>query len=55
VGAEHADVQGDAAPWLFRRTGRWTEVRDNPDLAGRARFVTARLSSDPTPPGRLAR
>ena len=41
VGAEHADVQGDAAPEVFRRTGRWAEVRDHRDLAGRPRFVTA--------------
>jgi release factor glutamine methyltransferase len=44
VGAEHADVQGTAAPAVFAGTGRWTEVRDHPDLAGRARFVTARLA-----------
>jgi release factor glutamine methyltransferase len=40
VGVEHADVQGDAAPGAFSR--RWTDVRDNDDLAGRPRFVTAR-------------
>ncbi|MBC9733180.1 peptide chain release factor N(5)-glutamine methyltransferase [Nocardioides marmotae] len=44
VGAEHADVQGTSAPAVFTATGRWTEVRDHPDLAGRARFVTARLA-----------
>ncbi|QIX27439.1 peptide chain release factor N(5)-glutamine methyltransferase [Nocardioides sp. JQ2195] len=44
VGAEHADVQGDSAPEVFTATGRWSEVRDHPDLAGRARFVTARLA-----------
>nr|WP_207619547.1 peptide chain release factor N(5)-glutamine methyltransferase [Nocardioides sp. IC4_145] len=44
VGAEHADVQGESAPAVFAATGRWTEVRDHPDLAGRARFVTARLA-----------
>jgi release factor glutamine methyltransferase len=46
VGAEHADVQGEAAPQLFRRAGRWVEVRDHPDLSGRPRFVTARLAAD---------
>jgi release factor glutamine methyltransferase len=49
VGAEHADVQGAAAPQLFRATGRWVEVRDRPDLAGRPRFVTARLAPDRRP------
>jgi release factor glutamine methyltransferase len=43
VGAEHADVQGAAAPALFRAAGRWTDVRDHRDLAQRPRFVTARL------------
>ena len=44
VGSEHADVQGDAAVGVFVEAGRWAEVRDHPDLAGRARFVTARLA-----------
>ena len=44
VGAEHADVQGESVPAVFGATGRWAEVRDNPDLAGRARYVTARLA-----------
>jgi release factor glutamine methyltransferase len=44
AGAEHADVQGDSAPAVFVATGRWSDVRDHPDLAGRARFVTARLA-----------
>jgi len=39
VGAEHADAQGESAPAVFAE--RWTQVRDNPDLAGRPRFVTA--------------
>jgi release factor glutamine methyltransferase len=43
VGAEHADVQGHAAPQLFGAAGRWLDVRDHRDLAGRPRFVTARL------------
>jgi release factor glutamine methyltransferase len=42
VGVEHAEVQGESAPALFAASGRWVEVRDNDDLAGRARFVTAR-------------
>jgi release factor glutamine methyltransferase len=44
VGAEHADVQGESAPAVFAATGRWRDVRDNLDLAGRPRFVTARLA-----------
>ncbi len=44
VGAEHADVQGESAPRIFTATGRWREVRDHRDLAGRARYVTARLA-----------
>ena len=44
VGAEHADVQGESAPAVFSGTGRWTEVRDHRDLAGRPRYLTARLA-----------
>jgi len=41
VGAEHADLQGETAPQVFARTGRWADVRDHRDLAGRPRYVTA--------------
>ena len=44
VGAEHADAQGASAPGVFSATGRWAEVRDHTDLAGRARYLTARLA-----------
>jgi len=44
VGVEHADVQGESAPAVFAAGGRWEEVRDHRDLAGRARFLTARLA-----------
>jgi release factor glutamine methyltransferase len=44
VGAEHADVQGRTAPAVFTEAGRWREVRDHPDLAGRDRYVTALLA-----------
>jgi release factor glutamine methyltransferase len=44
VGAEHADVQGAAARAVFTATGRWSAVRDHADLAGRDRFLTARLA-----------
>ena len=44
VGVEHADAQGETAPAVFSGTGRWEQVRDHADLAGRPRFVTARLA-----------
>jgi release factor glutamine methyltransferase len=44
VGVEHADVQGQSAPAVFSGSGRWEQVRDHDDLAGRARFLTARLA-----------
>ena len=49
VGAEHADEQGPdgaagGAPAVFAATGRWSDVRDHADLAGRPRFTTARLA-----------
>lgn len=44
LGAEHADVQGSSAPGVLSASGRWRDVRDHRDLAGRARFVTARLA-----------
>ena len=43
--AEHADVQGDAAPGVFQQTGRWSNVEDHLDLAGRPRYVTANLTT----------
>lgn len=42
LGCEHADQQGESAPAVFIAGGRWSDVRDRPDLAGRPRFVTAR-------------
>lgn len=45
VGAEHADAQGESAPGVFRGTRRWREVVDHLDLAGRSRYVTARLAT----------
>ncbi len=44
VGAEHADAQGESAPAVFTAAGRWREVRDHQDLAGRPRYVVARLA-----------
>ena len=42
VGAEHADLQGESAPAIFAAPGRWADVRDHHDLAGRPRYLTAR-------------
>ncbi|EIV95810.1 peptide chain release factor N(5)-glutamine methyltransferase [Frankia sp. QA3] len=39
---EHADGHGAAAPGLLRADGRWVDVADHPDLAGRDRFVSGR-------------
>lgn len=44
IGVEHADVQGESAPAVFSEAGRWAEVKDHHDLAGRPRFLTARLA-----------
>jgi len=44
VGAEHADLQGSTAPAVFTGAGRWADVRDHQDLAGRPRYLTARLA-----------
>lgn len=44
LAAEHAEVQSEAVVSLFATSGRWTDVRDRRDLAGRPRFVTARLA-----------
>ncbi|MCY7400383.1 MAG: peptide chain release factor N(5)-glutamine methyltransferase [Nocardioides sp.] len=44
VGAEHADVQGASAPAVFVGAGRWQDVTDHRDLAGRPRYLTARLA-----------
>lgn len=40
--AEHADVQGVAAPDVFRLAGRWLDVTDHADLNGRPRYLSAR-------------
>lgn len=44
VGIEHADAQGESAPAVFASAEGhdWRDVRDNVDLAGRPRYVTAR-------------
>ncbi len=40
--AEHADVQGVAAPAIFADPARWIDVAEHADLAGRPRYLTAR-------------
>jgi release factor glutamine methyltransferase len=45
LGVEHADQQGRALPALVRAHGRWREVEDHPDLAGRPRYTTARRAA----------
>ena len=44
VGTEHADVQASSVPAIFAGAGRWRDVLDHVDLAGRPRFTTARRS-----------
>jgi release factor glutamine methyltransferase len=44
VGVEHADLQGSAVVDLFAASGRWIEITDHRDLAGRPRYLTARLA-----------
>lgn len=54
---EHADVQHESAQQVFAGSGTWTAVRDNRDLAGRPRYVSARRvarSGGPRTDGRLA-
>jgi len=47
LGCEHADVQGESAPYVFSASGGWDRVRDHRDLSGRARYVTARRLGPP--------
>ncbi|MFC4046710.1 peptide chain release factor N(5)-glutamine methyltransferase [Dactylosporangium siamense] len=46
LGIEHDDTQGESLPALIRATGRFAEVIDHHDLAGRPRYVTARRVAD---------
>jgi release factor glutamine methyltransferase len=43
---EHDDSQGATVPRLLRRDGRFADVSDHRDLAGRPRFVTATRMAD---------
>jgi release factor glutamine methyltransferase len=38
---EHESSQGRVVPALLRMDGRWTDIADHKDLAGRPRYVTA--------------
>jgi release factor glutamine methyltransferase len=49
LGIEHADAQGGSLPALVRAAGGWSEVADHPDLAGRPRYTTARLTGGSEP------
>jgi len=42
---EHADLQGESAPGVFRAARRWVAVTDHEDLTGRPRFLTAERAS----------
>jgi len=48
-GVEHDDSHADAVPALLRADGRFVEVADHRDLAGRPRFATARRLADCMP------
>lgn len=41
LAVEHDDTHGTAVPALLARDGRWADVADHLDLAGRPRFATA--------------
>lgn len=44
LGIEHDDTHRESAPALLQASGRWRDVVDHDDLAGRPRFVTAQLA-----------
>jgi release factor glutamine methyltransferase len=41
VAVEHGAQQGAAVYWVFPEESGWRDTRNNKDLAGRDRFVTA--------------
>jgi release factor glutamine methyltransferase len=43
---EHDDSHGTSVPALLRESGRFTDVEEHRDLAGRPRFATARRLAD---------
>ncbi|TDC83741.1 peptide chain release factor N(5)-glutamine methyltransferase [Micromonospora sp. KC606] len=55
LGVEHDDTHGAAVPALLAADGRYAEVAEHRDLAGRARFATASRRGDgPRPDTGLA-
>lgn len=53
-GIEHDDSHGIAVPRLLAATGQFTTIADEPDLAGRPRFATARRHGPLPPPAAAA-
>ncbi|HUK70106.1 MAG TPA: peptide chain release factor N(5)-glutamine methyltransferase [Streptosporangiaceae bacterium] len=45
VAVEHGSPQGAAVYWVFPESAGWCDRRNNRDLAGRDRFVTARRAT----------
>lgn len=48
-GVEHDDSHGAAVPELLRADGRFQDIEDHRDLAGRSRYATAVRVADCTP------
>ncbi|MEV4493030.1 peptide chain release factor N(5)-glutamine methyltransferase [Micromonospora coxensis] len=46
LGVEHDDTHGAAVPALLAADGRYAEIEEHRDLAGRARFATASRRAD---------
>lgn len=44
VGVEHDETQAGAVPELFAADGRFRDIHDHRDLAGRSRYTTARMA-----------
>ena len=51
VAIEHGSVQGTAVYWVFAEELGWRDTRNNKDLAGRDRFVTASWPGPEGPEG----
>ncbi len=46
IAVEHGAQQGAAVYWVFPEESGWRDTRNNKDLAGRDRFVTAAWSGE---------
>ena len=44
VAIEHDETQAESVPALLAADGRFSDIRDHPDLTGRPRFATARVA-----------